>query len=179
MNLKIESDQLWFDINCPLLPNKTNTPRIFIDNFFPSDCNWTRTHNHLGLKRTCNHLAKLAKWSSCVVSTYLYGTLDCMFLSCTHAFQSESTLYSCPNVNELSGCGLSTERLRTKRIWVWVQLQSLKLQISRLLRARSSLTFRQLLSMNSLWNFFQSTSFRKNIFLKTTQKKYMCKIQCT
>ena len=25
-----------------------------------SDCNWTRTHNHLVHKRTLNHLAKLA-----------------------------------------------------------------------------------------------------------------------
>ena len=25
-----------------------------------SDCNWTRTQNHLVLKRTLNHLAKLA-----------------------------------------------------------------------------------------------------------------------
>ena len=32
-----------------------------------SDCNWTRTQNHLVLKRTLNHLAKLAKWSSCVL----------------------------------------------------------------------------------------------------------------
>ena len=47
-----------------------------------SDCNWTRTHNHLVHKRTLNHLAKLAKWLSCVVSTYLYGAFDCMFLSC-------------------------------------------------------------------------------------------------
>ena len=46
--------------------------------------NWTRTHNHLVLKRTLNHLAKLAKWSSCVLSTYLYGAFDCMFLSCHH-----------------------------------------------------------------------------------------------
>ena len=35
-------------------------------------------------------------------------------------------------------------RLRTKWLWVLVPLQSLKLQISRLLRARSSLTFKQL-----------------------------------
>ena len=47
-----------------------------------SDCNWIRTHNHLVHKRTLNHLAKLAKWLSCVVSTYLYGAFDCMFLSC-------------------------------------------------------------------------------------------------
>ena len=34
-----------------------------------SDCNGTRTHNHLVHERTLNHLAKLVKWLSCVVST--------------------------------------------------------------------------------------------------------------
>ena len=59
-----------------------------------SDCSRTRTHNHLIRKRTLNHLVKLAKWLSCVVSTYLYGAFDCMFLSC-HARTSEwiHTLY--------------------------------------------------------------------------------------
>ena len=47
-----------------------------------SDCNWTRTHNHLVRKRTLNHLVKLAKWLSCVVSTHLYDAFDCMLLSC-------------------------------------------------------------------------------------------------
>ena len=47
-----------------------------------SDCNGTRTHNNLVRKRTLNHLAKLAKWLSFAVSTYLYGRFDCMFLSC-------------------------------------------------------------------------------------------------
>ena len=42
-------------------------------------------------------------------------------------------------------------RLRTTWFWVRVQLQLLKLQISRLLPARSSLTFRQY-SGHSLWN---------------------------
>ena len=46
-----------------------------------SDCNGTRTHNHLIRKRTLNHLAKLAKRLSCAVSTYLYGAFDCIFLS--------------------------------------------------------------------------------------------------
>ena len=46
-----------------------------------SDCNWTRTQNHLVCKQILNHLAKLAKWLSCVLSTYLYGAFDCMFLS--------------------------------------------------------------------------------------------------
>ena len=45
-------------------------------------CNWTRIHNHLVHKRTLNHLAKLTKWLSSVVSTYLYGAFDCMVLSC-------------------------------------------------------------------------------------------------
>ena len=38
-----------------------------------SDCNWNRTHEDLNRKRTLNHLAKLAKWLSCVMSTYLYS----------------------------------------------------------------------------------------------------------
>ena len=46
-----------------------------------SDYNWTRTHNHLVDKRTLNHLAKPAKWLSYVVSTYLYGKFDCMFIT--------------------------------------------------------------------------------------------------
>ena len=41
-----------------------------------SDCNGTWTHYHLVRKRTLNHLVKLAKCLSCVVSTYLYGAFD-------------------------------------------------------------------------------------------------------
>ena len=48
-----------------------------------SDCNGTRTHNHLVHKRTLNHLAKLAKRLSCAY--------DCML--------------SCHVVYKLSGCG--------------------------------------------------------------------------
>ena len=47
-----------------------------------SDCNETRTHNHLVRKRTLKHLAKLTKLLGRVVSTYLFGAFDCMFLSC-------------------------------------------------------------------------------------------------
>ena len=32
-----------------------------VSNYRLSDCNWTRTHNHLVHKRTLNHLAKLVK----------------------------------------------------------------------------------------------------------------------
>ena len=60
------------------------------------------------------------------------------FYHVTYVFQSESTLYSCLNVKELLA------RSRREIQWVRIQLQSLHLQISRLLRARSSLTFRQL-----------------------------------
>ena len=41
-----------------------------------SDRKGSRTQNHLLRKRTLNHLVKLAKWMSCVVSTYLYGAFD-------------------------------------------------------------------------------------------------------
>ena len=47
-----------------------------------SDCNWSRTQNHLVLRRTLNHLAKLGKGLNCVLRTYLYGAFDCMLLSC-------------------------------------------------------------------------------------------------
>ena len=66
-----------------------------------SDCSWTRTDNHLIHKRTLNHLAKLAKWLSYVVSSYLYGALTVCSYHVRHAFQSESTLYSCLNVKYL------------------------------------------------------------------------------
>ena len=74
---------------------------------FSSDCNWTRTQNHLVHKRTLNHLAK------------------------------------CLSVP-----------LRTKWFWVRVQLQSLKLQILRLIQARRSLIFRQLYYVESLCNAY-------------------------
>ena len=63
----------------------------------------------------------------------------------TYAFHSESTLYSCLNVKEV----LPRNRRQSWSLsdcngtrWVRLQLQSLKLQISFLFRARRSLTFR-------------------------------------
>ena len=59
-----------------------------------SDCNWTRTQNHLVRQRTLNHLLKLTKWFSCILNTYLYGTFDCMFLSCqVRIWESMQNLY--------------------------------------------------------------------------------------
>ena len=50
-----------------------------------SESNMSQTHNHSVFKQTLNHLAKLAKWLSCVVSTYLDGAFDyVIIMSCTH-----------------------------------------------------------------------------------------------
>ena len=65
------------------------------------DSNEIRTQNSLVRKQTLNHLAKLVKWLSCVVSTYLYGAFDGMYYYVTYAIQSESTHYSCLNVKEI------------------------------------------------------------------------------
>ena len=47
-------------------------------------------------------------------------------------------------------------RLRSKWLWVQIPLQSLKLQISPLFQVRSSLTFRQLQSVDSQdWTKFE------------------------
>ena len=68
---------------------------LILNTFLLGDSNEIRTHNHLVRKRTLNHLAKLAKWLSCVVSTYLYCAFDCMLLSC-HVRVSVNPLYSWP-----------------------------------------------------------------------------------
>ena len=47
-----------------------------------NDSSKIRSHNYLVCKRTLNHVAKLAGWLSCFVSTYLYGAFDCVFLLC-------------------------------------------------------------------------------------------------
>ena len=46
-----------------------------------SDSNGIWTDNHLVRIRTLNNFAKLTKWLSWSVSTYLYGAYDCMLLS--------------------------------------------------------------------------------------------------
>ena len=66
-----------------------------------SDCNWTWTQHHLVHKRTLNHLAKLARWLSCVHHSNNYSQHSSM-------------------LKWLSVC------LWTKWLWVWVQLQKLR-----------------------------------------------------
>ena len=55
-------------------------------------------HNHLVFKRTLNHVAKLAKWLNCVVSTYLYVAFYIM--SCK-SFRVNPHAIVCLNVKEL------------------------------------------------------------------------------
>ena len=77
-----------------------------------NDCNWTRTQNHLLLKRTLNHLAKLAKWLSCVLSKICTVHLTVCSSHVTYAFESESTHYGCLNVKELLARS-------SREIWRW------------------------------------------------------------
>ena len=66
-----------------------------------SDCNWTRTHNHLVRKRIPtiwpNWLNDLAVLWELICTVHL--TICSCHVTC--AFQSESSLYSCLNVKEL------------------------------------------------------------------------------
>ena len=55
-----------------------------------SDCNGIRIQNHKVGKQKLNHLPKLAKWLSYVVSTYLYYAIGYFFLSSHIHVQSES-----------------------------------------------------------------------------------------
>ena len=82
-----------------------------------SDCNWTRTDNHLVRKTTLTPLAKLTKWLSCVVSTYPYDAFDCMFLSC-HVGLSE-WIYT-PYLSECQGPPCSKQVRYLKFKWLYL-----------------------------------------------------------
>ena len=122
-----------------------------------SDNNGIWNHNHLVRKRTLNHLAKRTKWLNCDVSAVCTVHLTVYYYRVTYKFQSESTLYSCPNVKKfLAQCiwSLSGSKRNSNNHLVRVPLQSLILQISHLFRAGISLTLRQLESVSSLWNAY-------------------------
>ena len=61
-----------------------------------NDYNGTLIQNLFVRKRTLSHLAKLAKWLSCVVSTYLYGAFDYMVKSLFVLFISITAFYFFP-----------------------------------------------------------------------------------
>ena len=96
-----------------------------------SDCNGTGTHNHLVHKQTLNHLANLKPVLS---QEFLdnQATIECGFtLKSLHdMIRTYNQMYHTDKYSQHSS--------------IQVLLQSLKLQISRLFQARSSLTFRQL-----------------------------------
>ena len=76
ISFSVQSSKIWFTFSylksCYCLEeqgaSKTKT----------NDCNWTRTHNQVVLKRTLNHVAKLAKWFS---KTGYMIELSCEYLS--------------------------------------------------------------------------------------------------
>ena len=86
-----------------------------------SDCNGTRTQNHLVLKRTLNHLVKLAKWLRSPQSTYLHTVFDCISWHVMYAFHSEYTLYICLKVKE------PVPRNR-REIWSWSDCDGIRTQ---------------------------------------------------
>ena len=72
---------------------------------------------------------------------YIYNILRNFQIFLEYLFINQSQSRTVFSTNHITAIGFEPT---TKWLWVRIQLQSLNLQISRLLRARSSLTFRQL-----------------------------------
>ena len=126
-----------------------------------------RTGNDLVRKWTPYYLTKVVKWLSFFVSTYLYVHRLCTFImshkrlqwiwtlgvcvtqSCTRKWNIQISTHnatqSFSQIAKWLNAGSGTRRFRA-----WFPLQSLKFQILRLFQGRSSLTFRQLQSVDSL-----------------------------
>ena len=118
-------------------------------------CKGIGTHNQLVRKQTLNHLAKPAKWLSCVVSTYLYGAFDYILLSC-QCTRFRVNLHS-------TVAWISRNSLLETGVWL-----SLKLQISHQFQSRKSLTFE-----TSTWhdnNIQSNLQYRKVL---TTQLNHL------
>ena len=75
-----------------------------------NDSNRIWTHTHLVCKQTLKHLAKLVKWLSSAVSTYLCGAFGCMVLLCRTSFRVNPHSIVCLNVKEL---------LAQSRLHIW------------------------------------------------------------
>ena len=73
--------------------------------------NGIRIRNHLVRKRSLNHLAKLAKWVSCVMSTYLCGASDCMLWLC-HVQVSEWIYKEFLDIQATTECRFTLKRIR-------------------------------------------------------------------
>ena len=95
--------------------------------------NGTQTHNYLAQERTLNHLPKLAEWLSCVVSIYLYGAFDCMFLSCPYFRVNPHTVVAWMSRNSLLETSMISESYLISDIYMissyltskWLQYETL------------------------------------------------------
>lgn len=76
-----------------IAPNRYNIWNI-------SDCEGTRTHNHLSCKQTPDQLAEPAKWLGCILSTYICGAMAVLINSHIN-FKGQSTLCNCLNLRDL------------------------------------------------------------------------------
>ena len=130
---------------------------IYGNNYSLSDSNGIRTHNHLVRKRTLNHLAKLAKWFTCFVSTYLYGTFDCMLLSC-HIRVSEwiHTLYFVTQTSDIAPASSKGFLDIHANYTVWIYSQTRNTQSLIIVPLKEGIA-----GTNFLWNK-HTTYCRKN-----------------
>ena len=109
-----------------------------------SDSNGILTHKHLVRKRTLNHYTNhIAAWMSIA---YRFTVKHVRDMIVTYNQMHRTDEYSQHRqFNHLASlANWLSVRLRTKQLWVRIPLLSLKLQKSRLFRAKSYLTFRQL-----------------------------------
>ena len=93
----------------------------------------------------CGHYFFNTGLSKSAFPTFYFGKLV-FCLSVFSVFRKFWIQYSASLAKWLS------DHLQTKWLWFRILLLSLKFQISSMFRARSSLTFRQLKSVDSLWN---------------------------
>ena len=97
-----------------LAPNRHNIWSLSVSNR-------TWTHNQLFRKQALKHSTKLAKWLSCVVSTYLYSAVDCMFLSCQVQFHCSHLIlpqvFQCLQHRHLKAEKISIMHTEVKIAW--------------------------------------------------------------
>ena len=118
-----------------------------------SDCEFESSCSHLNL-RFCACFKQDVPWHSGNYRVWIHSEMRTWY---DKNIQSNSPYREVltTQLNDMATwANWLSVRLRTKWLLVRVQLQSLKLQISRLLLARSSLAFRQLYSVDPLWNMY-------------------------
>ena len=94
-----------------------------------SDCNWTRTHNHLVHKQTLNHLVSLAKWLSVCLRTkwlWVWVQLQTLKLQISCLLQARSSL-TCRQlcVNSLWNTYVTWQEHTASYCRVWININIL------------------------------------------------------